>query len=59
MQRVMYSNLGDTVKTNTKTVNKRPKVVPSKAIVGGFPIGIFTNIDPTSTPVSAYIKKTK
>lgn len=47
----------DSIKT--KSVNKKPNPPKSKAIVGSLNPNQFTNIDPTSTPASAYIKKTK
>ena len=39
--------------------NKRPKIKPSKAIVGALPVTMLNNINPATTPAKAYIKKTK
>lgn len=43
----------------TKTVDKRPKIQPSKAIVGRLNVGGLMAIDPSATPVKAYTKRTK
>lgn len=43
----------------TKTVDKRPKITPSKAIVGKLDVSNLMAIDPSSTPVKAYTKRTK
>lgn len=39
--------------------NKRPKIKPSKAIVGAFPVTLLNNINPQKTSTKAYVKKTK
>lgn len=39
--------------------SKRPKIKPSKAIVGALPVTMLNNINPATTPAKAYIKKTK
>lgn len=46
-------------KVYTKTASKKPNPPVSKAVVGQLRYGKFRNIDPSSTPVSFYIKKTK
>lgn len=43
----------------TKTVDKRPKIEPSKAIVGSLDVRNIMAIDPGATPVKAYTKRTK
>lgn len=43
----------------TKTVDKRPKIEPSKAIVGSLDVRGIMAIDPGATPVKAYTKRTK
>lgn len=43
----------------TKTVDKRPKIEPSKAIVGSLDVRKIMAIDPDATPVKAYTKRTK
>ena len=43
----------------TKTVDKRPKIQPSKAIVGRLNVSGLMAIDPGATPVKAYTKRTK
>ena len=42
-----------------KTPSKRPKVEPSKAVIGKMNVSNLMAIDPGSTPVSAYTKRTK
>lgn len=43
----------------TKTVDKRPKIEPSKAIVGRLNVNGLMAIDPGATPVKMYTKRTK
>ena len=42
-----------------KIPSGKPKVSQSKAVVGKLNTSAYTAIDPSTTPVSAYTKKTK
>lgn len=42
-----------------KIPSGKPKVSANKSTVGKLKTGAYTDIDPSSTPASAYMKKTK
>lgn len=53
----MNDACSNTIKT--KKATGKPDVPKNKTVLGALKFSAFTNINPTSTPVSAYTKKSK